>query len=401
MHWRSADALRQRRVTIRSNGPDSSIPDRSRSASTIRGWRLPRSATSACSRFPGLVADADRDLSIDGRAYLTDQRFYGTFGRRSQAVRSSSQARFLVPLDNRGTEFITARVMSTRGEHLVRADRGFATGGGLLARLTAPAISKVLDQIDRRLVVRRDRGDACPRVEAPPRLSCARAPKRSCGCRAGWRWFASRRRARSAGTRPGRWANGRAPIRSRCSNCFPPTPCRSAKSAAPKDRSAGSTRSRTACATMRRARRAKNIAAHYDLGNDFYSAWLDATMTYSSARFASARTPRGCAAAQDPHAARPARSQAGAAPARDRLRLGHPGDRGGKARRIGRRTDAVDRAEGLGRAQDRRGGSGRPGRNPAPGLSRHRRAVRCGRLGRNGRGGRPALVGHLSRQHCP
>ena len=30
-----------------------------------------------------------------------------------------------------------------------------------------------------------------------------------------------------------------------------------------------------------------NIAAHYDLGNDFYSAWLDETMTYSSARFAS------------------------------------------------------------------------------------------------------------------
>jgi cyclopropane-fatty-acyl-phospholipid synthase len=31
----------------------------------------------------------------------------------------------------------------------------------------------------------------------------------------------------------------------------------------------------------------KNIAAHYDLGNDFYSAWLDETMTYSSARFLS------------------------------------------------------------------------------------------------------------------
>jgi cyclopropane-fatty-acyl-phospholipid synthase len=30
-----------------------------------------------------------------------------------------------------------------------------------------------------------------------------------------------------------------------------------------------------------------NIAAHYDLGNDFYSAWLDDTMTYSSARFVS------------------------------------------------------------------------------------------------------------------
>ena len=31
-----------------------------------------------------------------------------------------------------------------------------------------------------------------------------------------------------------------------------------------------------------------NIAAHYDLGNDFYAAWLDETMTYSSARFADA-----------------------------------------------------------------------------------------------------------------
>lgn len=27
----------------------------------------------------------------------------------------------------------------------------------------------------------------------------------------------------------------------------------------------------------------RNIAAHYDLGNDFYAAWLDATMSYSSA----------------------------------------------------------------------------------------------------------------------
>lgn len=30
-----------------------------------------------------------------------------------------------------------------------------------------------------------------------------------------------------------------------------------------------------------------NIEAHYDLGNDFYAAWLDATMTYSSAVFES------------------------------------------------------------------------------------------------------------------
>lgn len=32
----------------------------------------------------------------------------------------------------------------------------------------------------------------------------------------------------------------------------------------------------------------RNIAFHYDLGNDFYRAWLDQTMTYSSALFASA-----------------------------------------------------------------------------------------------------------------
>jgi len=44
---------------------------------------------------------------------------------------------------------------------------------------------------------------------------------------------------------------------------------------------------------IRHARRAntregsrRNIAAHYDLGNDFYSLWLDKSMTYSSALFA-------------------------------------------------------------------------------------------------------------------
>ncbi|MGZ8313222.1 MAG: class I SAM-dependent methyltransferase, partial [Allosphingosinicella sp.] len=35
-----------------------------------------------------------------------------------------------------------------------------------------------------------------------------------------------------------------------------------------------------------RVRARRNIAHHYDLGNDFYAAWLDAGMTYSSAIFA-------------------------------------------------------------------------------------------------------------------
>ena len=40
----------------------------------------------------------------------------------------------------------------------------------------------------------------------------------------------------------------------------------------------------------------KNIHAHYDLGNAFYAAWLDPTMTYSSARFT--RRGQALAAAQ-------------------------------------------------------------------------------------------------------
>ncbi|MBR0558002.1 class I SAM-dependent methyltransferase [Ciceribacter sp. L1K23] len=35
----------------------------------------------------------------------------------------------------------------------------------------------------------------------------------------------------------------------------------------------------------------KNIAFHYDLGNSFYAKWLDETMTYSSALYASADQP--------------------------------------------------------------------------------------------------------------
>lgn len=35
----------------------------------------------------------------------------------------------------------------------------------------------------------------------------------------------------------------------------------------------------------------RNILAHYDLGNDFYAAWLDETLTYSSAMFETADKP--------------------------------------------------------------------------------------------------------------
>ena len=45
-----------------------------------------------------------------------------------------------------------------------------------------------------------------------------------------------------------------------------------------------------------RAGARRNIHAHYDLGNDFYAAWLDPDMVYSSARFDGGA--RGLAAAQ-------------------------------------------------------------------------------------------------------
>ncbi|MBS0482800.1 MAG: class I SAM-dependent methyltransferase [Proteobacteria bacterium] len=40
-----------------------------------------------------------------------------------------------------------------------------------------------------------------------------------------------------------------------------------------------------------RAGAARNIHAHYDLGNDFYAEWLDPAMVYSSARFAGSEQP--------------------------------------------------------------------------------------------------------------
>ena len=45
---------------------------------------------------------------------------------------------------------------------------------------------------------------------------------------------------------------------------------------------------------------ARNIIAHYDLGNDFYASWLDPTMTYSAALFAA---PEGSGAKESLHAA--------------------------------------------------------------------------------------------------
>ena len=175
--------------------------------------------------------------------------------------------------------------MSTRGEHLVRADRGFATGGGLIARLTAPAFSKVLDEIHRRL--------ACGGIEATlPGGEKRRLGFHAKGPKAVVRlssWLALVRLATSGSVgwymawTLGEWSSPD-PVtvfELFSVNAVPLGQVGRAKGAF---RWVNSIAHRLRDNAPRKARR--NIAAHYDLGNDFYSAWLDATMTYSSARFA-------------------------------------------------------------------------------------------------------------------
>ena len=178
--------------------------------------------------------------------------------------------------------------MASRGDHLVRADRRFATGAGLLGRvaapLLAPAFARLVDQLDRRLLTggieatlpngaRRRVGFHAPGplavVDLKSWMSLVRlATSGSVGWYKAWaagEWtspdpvplfelftanaLSLRDTARAKG--PARWINAAA--------------------------------HRLRDNAPRQAR--DNIAAHYDLGNDFYAAWLDEGMTYSSARF--------------------------------------------------------------------------------------------------------------------
>ena len=176
--------------------------------------------------------------------------------------------------------------MSTRGEHLVRADRQFATGGGLIARLSAPAITRVLDEIDRRLTV--------GGIDATlPDGTKRRLGFRGKGARAVVRlssWMALVRLATSGSVG---WYKAWT-LREWSS----PDPVKifelfsaNASPLGEIGRAKGPFRWVNALAHRRRdnapQKARRNIAAHYDLGNDFYSAWLDPTMTYSSALFAS------------------------------------------------------------------------------------------------------------------
>ena len=171
-----------------------------------------------------------------------------------------------------------------RGQHLVRADRRFATGGGKVLGVFAPAYKRVLDKIDAGVL------DGGIDVTLPD------GTRRRLGFRGegpvaivqlnSWRALLRLATSGSVGWYKA-WEKGEW-------DSPDPVPLfelfmRNARSLGSTGRAKGLWRlvNRTAHAvranTPLRAKR--NIQAHYDLGNDFYAAWLDPSMTYSSAIF--------------------------------------------------------------------------------------------------------------------
>jgi cyclopropane-fatty-acyl-phospholipid synthase len=179
--------------------------------------------------------------------------------------------------------------MATRGQHLLTADRNFATGGGWLGRLVAPAFARVVDQLDERLLIGGIDGitpDGTPRrvgFHAPGPVAVVNLHS----------WMALVRVATSGSVgwykawERGEWSS---PDPVTLAELF----MANAVSLGDAARAKGPARWVNALVHRLRdnrpAQARDNIAAHYDLGNDFYAAWLDEGMTYSSARFASGDT---------------------------------------------------------------------------------------------------------------
>ncbi|HEU4958741.1 MAG TPA: cyclopropane-fatty-acyl-phospholipid synthase family protein [Sphingomicrobium sp.] len=175
--------------------------------------------------------------------------------------------------------------MATRGEHLVRADRRFATGAGLVGRIAAPGFRRILDHLHDRL----ERGgiEATLPDGSRRRIGFHRpGPVANVEIRS---WLALVRLTTSGSVGwykawvAGEWSspdpvplfelfmlNGR--------------PLGEIGRAKGIRRWVNSLAHRLRDNGLGQAR--ENIAAHYDLGNDFYAEWLDPSMTYSSARFA-------------------------------------------------------------------------------------------------------------------
>jgi cyclopropane-fatty-acyl-phospholipid synthase len=180
--------------------------------------------------------------------------------------------------------------MGTRGDHLVKADRGFTVGGGLLARIAAPAFAKLLDQLHRRLA----RGGIEGMLpDGSVRLIGLHAPGPAAVVHLkSWKALVRLGTSGSVGWYKawtlGEWSSPDPVVLFELFTANSVELGRSARAKGPF-RWVNAMAHRLRDNAPRKAKR--NIAAHYDLGNDFYAAWLDPTMTYSSARFASPDQP--------------------------------------------------------------------------------------------------------------
>ena len=174
--------------------------------------------------------------------------------------------------------------MATRGQHLLSADKRFATGGGLLARALAPLFARLVNQLHERIRFGGIDGripDGTPRrvgFHAPGPVAVVNLHS----------WMALVRVATSGSVgwykawERGEWSS---PDPVRIAELF----MANALTLGDAARAKGPARWLNALAHRLRdnapGKARDNIAAHYDLGNDFYAAWLDPSMTYSAARF--------------------------------------------------------------------------------------------------------------------
>jgi cyclopropane-fatty-acyl-phospholipid synthase len=175
--------------------------------------------------------------------------------------------------------------MASRGAHLVRSGSLFVNGSGVVGRLFARGMARLLDVLHEKLEKggieavlpdgsRRRIGFHAPGPEAIVHLNS---------------WYALVRLATSGSIGWYRaWAKGEW-------SSPDPVPLfalfmTNGESLGDIGRAKGSARWFNRLRHLRKdndlAGARENIAAHYDLGNDFYREWLDPTMSYSSARFA-------------------------------------------------------------------------------------------------------------------
>lgn len=168
-----------------------------------------------------------------------------------------------------------------RGEELLSSGERFATRPGFFSRIMAPGFQSILDRVDAGL----ETGSMLSHLpDGTTRLLGGRAPGFDVEIHLeDWRALLRLATGGSIGWyqafEAGEWvANDKAALFALMSA--------NARSLGNTARSAGPLKWAAKIAHWfnrnNKSGSARNISAHYDLGNDFYAAWLDESMTYSS-----------------------------------------------------------------------------------------------------------------------